>query len=128
MVPDVIGFEGVVIFFAVVGGVVAGVTEVGREHAMMRGQGHEGGPTVELRAEARRVAAGDQRGASDRANGGIGERVVKDDAVFGERLDVWRGCGLRVVESRVRGAVIFGDDPNNVGAIGGGGDQGRDRE
>jgi hypothetical protein len=72
---------------------------------------------------------GVQAGEDGRAAGGTdgvgGEVAIEAEAFVGEAVDVWCGIAIGAVGADGLGAVIIGEDEDDVGAIGGGGGDGR---
>ena len=73
----------VVVFFGIIGGVVAVFTEIPREHLEPVGHGDGGLLAMVLRAESGGVATGNDGAACDRTNGSAGKGVVERDADSG---------------------------------------------
>ena len=126
VVPDLLHVHlGVVVGLRVVAGVVAGTLQVGGDHFLSRRHWGHRVAAVELGADPRAVAHRGERGAGDGTNGRIGESVVKSETVGGQRLDRW-GFRTSLEEMpEVVDGIVLGNDPNDVGPVGGQGGRGR---
>ncbi len=69
------------------------------------------------------VAAGDERGARRRADGGIRVGLRELDARSGEAIDVWGGEIAAAVAGKIGVAEIVGHDEDDVRLRAGGGDE-----
>ena len=87
--------------------------------------GREGGRRIEefgthvVRADGDGVTAGDQAGATWRADRSVGESASEAGAFCGEFIHV-RCARVGVAVTAEFGTEIFADDEDNVGAVGGG--------
>jgi len=69
-----------------------------------------------LEASPRSQDGGGQGRPGDRANGTVGKRVVKDQSVLGQRLDV-RRTGAISIKLEVMNGIILGNEEDDVGAL-----------
>ena len=107
----------VIVRLCIVGGIVSSLSQHGTPRQVTRRESCHYGFTMILEATPRSKNGGGQSRPGDRTNGTVGKRMIIDQSILGQRLDV-RRTGTISIKIEVMNGIVLGNKEDHVWALG----------